>query len=203
MSFDDGIDPIELLTSSDGPAMGTWLRAPTERTEVQLLNDAANGEAVALKAILDIHMPTVYGFVLARLGGRSHVADDLMQETLEEAIRSAHTFRGDASLATWLCAIARRRIARYYEHERRNEEAGGVLIVLPEPAEDGLERRDQVLRALGTLPASQRQALVLKYVDDLSVEGVAREMGKSTVQVQSLLQRARERLKRSLEETAR
>jgi RNA polymerase sigma-70 factor (ECF subfamily) len=173
---------------------------PGDRDEVSILRDAFAGEPTAVKVLLDVHMPVVYGFVFARLGGRVHVAEDIMQETLEEAIRSAHTFRGEASLATWLCAIARRRLARQYERERKAEEAGRMLALASEPIEIVLDRKDEVARALGTLPSSQRQALVLKYLDDLPVEGVAAEMGKSTVQVQSLLQRGRDGLKKSLEQ---
>jgi len=60
-------------------------------------------------------------------------------------------------------------------------------------------RRDEVVRALGTLLASQRQALVLTYLDHLSVEQVATEMGKTLVQVQTMLQRGRDALMKELD----
>ena len=186
--------PGKLLAERDSPAVPSG-----ERDEVAILRDAVAGEPVAVRILLDVHLPTVYGFVHARLGGRQDNADDIMQETLEEAVRSAHTFRGESSLATWLCAIARRRLARYYERERRAEEAGRWLVAVADPQDDVLDRRDEVVRALGALPPSQRQALVLKYLDDLTVEQVATQMGKTVVQVQSLLQRGRDGLKKELE----
>lgn len=172
---------------------------PGSRDEVAILRDAASGEPGAVRVLLDVHLPTVYGFVRARLGGGNPSVDDVMQETLEEAIRSAHTFRGESALATWLCAIARRRLARHYERERRAEEAGRWAPPTHEPAEEILDRKDEVVRALGKLPPSQREVLVLKYMDDLSVERVAVEIGKTTVQVQSLLQRGRDGLKKELD----
>jgi RNA polymerase sigma-70 factor, ECF subfamily len=169
------------------------------RDEVSIMREAAAGDAGAVRVLLDVHLPTVYGFVRARLGGGNPSVDDVMQETLEEAVKSARTFRGESSLATWLCAIARRRLARHYERERRSEEAGRWEPSGREPPEDALDRRDEVVRALAKLPPSQREALTLKYLDDMTVEQVATHMQKSTVKVQSILQRARDGLKKELE----
>ncbi len=63
---------------------------------------------------------------------------------------------------------------------------------------DLVERQDEVVRALGRLPALQRQVLVLKYLEELSVEDIAGQVSRSRVQVQSLLQRGREGLRRQL-----
>jgi RNA polymerase sigma-70 factor (ECF subfamily) len=115
-------------------------------------------------------------------------------------MRSATGFRGDATLTTWLCAIARRRLARYYEGERRRQLAqSGLVEIGAEEAVEATERRDEVIRALGRLPALHRQVLVLKYLDDNSVEEIADELGRTRVQVQSLLQRARDGLRREME----
>jgi RNA polymerase sigma-70 factor (ECF subfamily) len=144
--------------------------------------------------------PIVFGFLYARLGGDRSVAEDILQETLLEVVRGAGGFRGESSVATWMCSIARRRLARYYERERKAEltQSRLRLVVEDEAAAEALERRDEVTRALGRLPAMQRQVLVLKYLDDLSVQQVANQLGRTTVQVQSLLQRARAGLRREL-----
>jgi RNA polymerase sigma-70 factor, ECF subfamily len=171
---------------------------PSAAQDARLLTGAAQGDPEAVRAFLDHAGPTVYGFVYARVGGDEAVAEDLLQETVVEAIRSAHTFRGDASLRTWMCAIARRRLARHYEAERRQAVVeSGLALIGVDP--EAVERRDEVVRALGRLPALHRQVLVLKYLDDLPVADVARELGRTVVQVQSLLQRAREGLRRQLE----
>lgn len=175
--------------------------------DVALLRAAADGDRSAVRRVLDDAGPIVYGYVYARVGGDEHDAEDIVQETLLEAIRSAHTFRGDAALSSWLCAIARRRLSRYYEAERRKAvaEAGlqvvaGRTRVEPSPAEAAVER-DRVLRAMRRLNPLHRQVLVLKYLDGFSVPEIAREIGRTRTGAQSLLQRARDGLRRELEVT--
>ena len=170
-------------------------------TEVELLAGAAAGEPEAVRALLDHAGSAVYGFVYARVGGDATVADDVVQETFIEAMRSAHTFRGDAALRTWLCTIARRRVARHWEAERKAEIArSGLVAVGATDDDDPVERRDEIVRALGGLSAIHRQVLVMKYLDDSTVEQIARDLGRSPVQIQSLLQRARAGLRRALED---
>ena len=181
------------------------MQAERYPTESALLAGAAGGDPEAVRALLDSIGPVVYGFVFARVGGNEPAAQDLLQETLIEALRSAPTFRGDASLRTWACAIARRRLARHYEAERRQAVAESGLALLggvaasAGGARDEVERRDEIVRSLGRLPAIHRQVLVMKYLDELSVSEVADELGRSPVQVQSLLQRARDGLRRAME----
>jgi RNA polymerase sigma-70 factor (ECF subfamily) len=170
--------------------------------DVALLDAVVRRDPTAVRHLLDEVAPIVYGYLYARVGGNEPVAEDLLQETLLEAVRSAGSFRGNAALSTWLCAIARRRLARHYERERRNEAArtGLRLALAPDPDLEGdiMEDRDEVVRALGRIPPTYRQVLVLKYLDGLSVEEIASEMRRSRIQVQSLLQRARDRLRDEL-----
>ena len=178
------------------------MQAQPAPTEADLLTKAAAGNAAAVRALLDGYGPALYGFLYARVGGHAPVAEDLLQETLIEAVRSASTFRGESSLKTWLCAIARRRLSRHYEAERRVAAARAGLTLVPDGGTEDrsadIERRDEVTRALGALPPLHRQVLVMKYLDDRSVEEIARELGRSRVQVQSLLQRARAGLREAL-----
>ena len=170
--------------------------------DVELLRGVAGRDPVSVRRLLDEVAPVVYGYLYARVGGDQSVAEDLLQDTLLEAVRSAHSYRGDAALSTWLCSIARRRLARHYEAERRDEVVkSGLRLVPPHDgdAEDDLARHDEVVRALGRMPALHRQVLVRKYLDGMRVEEIATELGRSRVQVQSLLQRARDGLRRELE----
>lgn len=178
------------------------MQAQPSATEADLLTRAAAGNGTAVRALLDDYGPAVYGFLYARVGGHAAVAEDLLQETLIEAVRSASTFRGESSLKTWLCAIARRRLSRHYEAERKAAVLRAGLSVVPDAGDDDrsvdVERRDEITRALGALPPLHRQVLVLKYLDDRSVDEIAGELGRSRVQVQSLLQRARAGLREEL-----
>jgi RNA polymerase sigma-70 factor (ECF subfamily) len=179
-------------------------------SEPDLLGAAAAGNAGAVRRLLDDAGPVVYGFVLARVAGDTAKAEDLVQETFLQAVRSAGSFRGEAALTTWLCGIARHLLARHYADERRQERARSGLVALdggaggheadPAATLDAVEHRQQLLDALGRLPVLHRQVLVLKYLDGRSVEEIAAEVGRTRVQVQSLLQRARDGLRRELGE---
>jgi len=170
--------------------------------DVDLLAGVAAGDPGSVRRLLDDVAPIVHGFLFARVGGDRASAEDLLQETLLEAVRSAAGFRGESALSTWLCTIARRRLARYYESERRAEAARrGLRLVGEDGVAEGLDeadRRDEVVRALGRLSPAHRQVLVLKYLDGLAVNAIAEEMGRTPVQVQSLLARARDSLRQEL-----
>ena len=176
-----------------------------EVSSSSVLLGAVKGDRASAKALVEETSPVVYGFIFARLGGRSEACEDVLQSTYLEAIRSAHTFRGDSTLSTWMCAIARRQIARHFESERRRLVSESHLRLASdeedhaESGEDIVAERDEVIRALGSLPVLHRQALVLRYLDGMPVAEVARELGRTEVQMQSLLQRARAGLRRSLE----
>ena len=197
--------PTEVITQVGGDHD---VHHPDGQGAVDELALVVAGDRDAVRRLLDESGPVVFGYVLARVGGARSVADDLVQDTFLEAIRSAHTFRGDSLLTTWLCAIARRRIARHFEAERRAAglDDDAVLDVgegsVGVAAEEVVDQRDEVVRALGRLPVLHRQVLVRKYLDDLPVAEIAAELGRSVVQVQSLLQRARVGLRRELEVVA-
>src|SRR3954468_16079838 len=180
------------------------MQAQPATIEADLLTKAAAGNAAAVRALLDGYGPALYGFLFARVGGQQTVAEDLLQETLIEAVRSASTFRGESSLKTWLCAIARRRLSRHYEAERKAAVLRAGLTLVPDTESQDrsadVERRDEITRALGALPPLHRQVLGLKYLDARSVEEIAHGLGRSPVQVQSLLQRARAGLRQKLGE---
>jgi RNA polymerase sigma-70 factor (ECF subfamily) len=181
---------------------GKPMLAQSGSSEAELLRGAAAGKPASVRALLDGFGPAVYGFVYPRVGGHAEAAEDVTQETFIEAVRSASTFRAESSLRTWLCAIAKHRLSRHYEAERRTELLRSGLVAVPDPPVDtgaDLERRDEVTRALGVLSPLHRQVLVLKYLDERSVEEIAAELGRSRVQVQSLLQRARVGLRAALE----
>ena len=165
------------------------------------LRAAAEGRPDAVRWLLDEVAPVVHGYVWARVGGDRSATEDLLQETLLEAVASAGSFRGEAAVSTWMCGIARHKVARYWERERRDEIAQSRLRAVAteeDDREDELLRREEVAAALGRLPVLHRQVLVLKYLDGLAVAEIAEQVGRNRVQVQSLLQRARDGLRREL-----
>jgi RNA polymerase sigma-70 factor (ECF subfamily) len=176
---------------------------PVENGEVAWLRAVVAGDRAAARRLVDEVGPVVYGYVFVRVGGDASAAEDIVQDVFLESTRSADSFRGESALSTWMCTIARRRVARFYEQERRHAETERHLATVPEGEPGaglpGVEDRDAVARALGELPVLHRQVLVLKYLDDLSVAEIAEELGRTRVQVQSLLQRARSAMRHRLD----
>jgi len=182
------------------------MNEPAADLQQTLLLQAASGDPGAARELLDATSSTIYGFIFARVGGVQETAEDLTQATYVEALRSARTYRGEAALETWLCAIARRQVAKHYESERRRERLERKLRLVAEdpgtedqPEDESFVDVEAMIAALGRLTALHRQVLVLKYLDGRSVEQIADELGRSKVQIQSLLQRARAGLKRELQ----
>ncbi len=69
------------------------------------------GEERAFREFFDMHAQRLAGFVMRRIGSDPAVAEDVVQSALIRAIRALHTYRGEASLHTWLCTICRSEIA--------------------------------------------------------------------------------------------
>lgn len=164
-------------------------------TDAQLLADAREGSAEAMEALLARHEKQVYRFGL-RMCGDEEAAREVLQETLLTAFRSLRSFRGEASLSTWLYQIARsfclRSRRRGSGHEPL-EHAGQVPC--DTPAADDRAHAGEVAEllqaALLALSTEQREAVVLRDVEGLSVEEAAGVVGLGVPAFKSRLHRAR------------
>lgn len=134
---------------------------------------------------------------LARVRGGSG-ADDLVQETLAAALKNLRRgeWSGSGPLAAYLAAILRRLLAR----ARAAEVDPGPsmdLEALPAtgdgPAEEAerRERRRRLLAAVASLPARHRDVILLHYLEDESVEAIARRLRLARGTVLSRLYHAR------------
>jgi RNA polymerase sigma-70 factor (ECF subfamily) len=147
-------------------------------------------------------LPRVYGYLLRRCAGDASLAEELTQQTFIAAIEQRRRFDGRSEVVTWLCGIARHKLADHFRALERDErrrmrmelrEIDLSSDVRPEAVED----RDAVVRALRALPASQRAVLVFVVLDDLPVGEAARLLGKSPKATESLLFRARAGFRRT------
>jgi RNA polymerase sigma-70 factor (ECF subfamily) len=147
-------------------------------------------------------LPRVYGFVYARAGGDATLAEDITAQAFLEAIRGRRSFDGRSDPVTWICSIARNRLV---DHHRTAalEQAGHLRLMVTylNAADDRpwrwLDERDAVLSMLGTLQPMERTALTLRYLDGYAVRDVARLIGRSEPATESLLMRARDRIRRA------
>jgi RNA polymerase sigma-70 factor (ECF subfamily) len=158
----------------------------------------AFSDEASFRAWYDRMLPRIYAFIASRCGGPGPLAEELTQLTFVEATRRRATFDGRSEVATWLCAIARHKLADHYRRLEREERRRLRLVVRevsPTGSPDALlatDERDAIERALRTLPAAQRAALVFRHLDGLSVKEIASLLHRSDTAVESLLARARE-----------
>lgn len=138
--------------------------------------------------------------VCRRVLDTSEDAEEAVQETFVRLARSAHTFRGEAQVSTWLYRIARNVCTDRIRHEARRPstavEDPDLLTAAPH-AEDHLTARETGLvlsQALAQLDDRSRQLLLLVAVDGLSYQEAAELTGLAVGTVKSRVSRARVQL---------
>ncbi len=168
---------------------------------------ATLADPVAFRRWYEAMVVSVYRYLYPRCGGDAALAEDVTQQTFITAIDRRATFEGRSSASTWLRTIARHKLADHYRRIDREERRHLRLVVREIPATQSgaqlgssVEDRERILAALRQLAPLQRAVVVLCYVDGLSVREAARELDRSESATESLLGRARERLRTILRE---
>jgi len=141
----------------------------------------------------------LFGFLAYRTGSRA-LAEDLLAETFERALRARRRFdprRG--SEKRWLYAIAlnclRDRIRRDAGERRAHERAAADYTLGPASPEDAVEARDAVQRALAVLSAEEREAIALRFGAELTVPEIARLTGCRRTTAEGRVYRALRKLR--------
>ena len=138
----------------------------------------------------------VYRYLLS-LGTGEDVAEELTQETFYQAVQSIHRFKGESKISTWLCAIAKNQYAIW---RRKNPE----LLELDESfmARSFGEEIDKVelLKRLHNLPEANREILYLRIYGNLSFRQIGEVLSVSENAARVQYYRAREKLRKELEE---
>jgi RNA polymerase sigma-70 factor (ECF subfamily) len=164
---------------------------------VAMVQDGRHRDALA--ACARTHGMIVGRLCMALLGSQAD-ADEATQETLLRAHRSMATYRGEGSIKAWLCGIARHVCAHMLETRRRGRE---VLELVPtdETSDDArtvfaMKRRTRAIRdGLAKLKPSEREALVLRFVADLSHREIATACNLDEATARKRISRALARLR--------
>jgi RNA polymerase sigma-70 factor (ECF subfamily) len=179
-----------------------------ESDERRLIARLLAGDPQAFDACFAVYFPKLYRFALRRVGGDVAAAEDIAQATLCRALESLPTFRGEASLFTWLCTLCRREM--FLRGGGRSVAASSAVVVSeddphvraaleslaapdadPASAATVQQLRDAVLVALDYLAPEHARVLELKYIQELPVVAIAERLGRSPKATESLLTRAR------------
>jgi RNA polymerase sigma-70 factor (ECF subfamily) len=159
-----------------------------------LIVEIRNGSERAFNILIDRHQQAVRGF-LRRLLVDVSEADDLAQETFIVAWTRPETYRGDAGVRSWLCAIAWRKAkgaqrAWFRRRARETRWAGDVDQVSGTPQPESAV----VTRALNGLPFEQRAAVVLCLLHGFSHAEAAQILDAPLGTVKSHVARGKARL---------
>lgn len=163
------------------------------------------GDAAAFRVFYDEALPQVYSYLFHRCGGDAASAEELTQETFIAAVMELQKGELVTDPIAWVFGIARHKLVDHYRRQERRERLAARVPAIDLEAREwvGVEQRELTLCTLAALPAAQRAALVLRYLDDLSVGDVARELGKSVHATESILARGKESFRRIHAEFAR
>ena len=144
------------------------------------------------------HAQGLFGFLAYRSGDRA-LAEDLLADTFERALRSRRLFdRGKASEKTWLYSIALNLLRDH--HRRGAAESRALERVAPDPGSpaapvEAVEARDSVQRALTCLSEEEREALALRYGADLTVPEIAKLKKEKLTTIEGRVYRALRKLR--------
>lgn len=164
--------------------------------DAALVAAARNGSIADLSRLIDRHQQAVRAF-LARIAGSRDEAEDLAQETFLTACSQLGSYRGDASVRTWLCAIAWRKAKsakRSWFRARARDNAYADRTELERPGEISAEESMALKAALASLPMEQRAAVVLCLSEDFSHAEAAQALSLPLGTVKSHVARGRAKL---------
>ena len=147
----------------------------------------------------------VYRYILS-ISGDPHLAEDITQETFFKAMQKLDGFRGDCSLTTWLCRIARN---LYLNHKGRQTRDQNYVkqhppeTVNPDSAEQDLirkEQADEILSAMQKLEDPYKEVFSLRTFSELSFKEIGRMFGKNDSWARVTYHRAKLKVKEELKD---
>lgn len=145
------------------------------------------------------HQGRLYGYVLS-LAGDPDVANDVLQETNIVLWKQWQQFEPGSNFKAWAFRIAHFQFMAYRQKRLRDKVlfSDELLATLASEAmdidEQHVERAATLEKCLERLPARSRDAIRLRYADQLKIVDMARQLGRSANAVYQILFRARQSL---------
>lgn len=186
---------------------------PAVPDEAQMIASILDGDTELYHDLIRPYEHSVYSMALSFMKNESD-AEDVAQETFLKAFRNLGQFRGQAKFSTWLISITlneargrlrRQSVVRMEILDETLEEAGRVQSALlhewREVPSDALERKEvrEILQeAIRNLSPIYREVLLLRDVEELSIEETAAALTISTATVKVRLHRARMMMQKQL-----
>ena len=176
-----------------------------EQPLTTLVELAAMGDREAFERLMTLTQPRVMAMTWRMLGNEPD-AKDAAQEIYIRLYRNLALFDREHELFAWLYRIAVNVCRDIGRDRRRRQERFSSLDAVSEPRETAVaagqenavarrEEREAVARAIATLPEKERAAIVLRDVEGLDTDEVARILQSSATTVRSQIHSARKKLR--------
>jgi RNA polymerase sigma-70 factor (ECF subfamily) len=175
----------------------------TERKEDELLvEQSIRNNEVSFESLVEQYSEDV-ALLANRLLGWPGEVEDITQEVFLASFLGLKKFRHDCSIKTWLFTITinKCRSFRYKQLFRRQkilDRPRSKSSVAADRKMQAIETSEKVRNAVQALPAKYREAVVLRYLEELPTEEIGRILSISVNTLHVRLSRARERLKQDL-----
>ena len=192
--------------------MPSNLKPAPPLTEQELIFNLRQGEEPAFKELVNQFQDKVFNTALGLLQHHTE-AEDIAQEVFIQVFRSINDFKGGSSLSTWIYRItvnrsldllrSRKRKKRFAFltnlfdndniplHEARDFDHPGVL-------QERKEDAALLFKLVDQLPENQRTAFILNKIEELSYREIAAILNTTEQAVDSLLQRAKQNLRKKI-----
>ena len=187
--------------------------SPSETTspaDAELMRRVCGRDDHAFEILVRRHEDKIFRLAQRRVGSRED-ARDIIQDVFIGLWRNPRAWRNKEKFTTWLYRIVYNRCLNHIRNRKIRSflslsRMTGDSSVLP-PASDSpasdMEKREDSLRfqqALDRLPAAQKAAIHLRYIENMSVVEMAKSMGVSYRSAESRLYMAKKNLARTLED---
>ena len=181
--------------------------------EAELISGLRQGDELAFRWLVNSLSHRIHHTVLNILQDRDD-AEDVLQETFIQIHGSIVSFKGDSKLSTWVQKIAiRKALEKLRKRKTRQrlhaiipwwmpEEKRSIDVVEMNPgiAAENKEKATALYRAIGQLPEKQQLAFTLIRIQGMKYEEATEIMGLGIKAIESLVSRAKENLKKNLEQ---
>lgn len=168
----------------------------TGASDAELIAAVLGGDIDSFAGLVRRHQDTCVRFAVRMLGSRVD-ADDVLQSAFMRAFRGLHGCKDPEHFGGWLYQIVVNECRTFASRQRRREQrfpSSAAAIegaVAPGSEEEvDVDVGGHIERALGALPTEQREAFLLKHVEELTYEEMAEITGVSVSALKMRVKRA-------------
>lgn len=178
----------------------------------RIIQDVKKGDQQAFAELVELYKDKVYQ-ISYRMVGNVHEAQDIAQEAFLRAYMNIETYDVDRKFSTWLFRIVtnlsidrlRKKKPDYYMDQEVEGTTGLTLSSqiaatdeLPEDQVITYELQDWIQGEILNLPSKYRSAIILKYIEDLSLKEISDVLDLPIATVKTRIHRGREALRKRL-----